>query len=309
MPSFVTTIEDFSPLIVYSPDWAQGSSQSDNLASSYSASSFFATSTSGGTASFTFNGTGIELFGAERSNHGLYVVTLDGTQYPPASGESANPTFQATLFSQTDLTQGLHTVTLQNDGSSGQFVDLDYITWYGNIGENDEPLSVITVQDDDPSFVYSSNDWSDTPSNLGFFSGSSGHSTSTPGASLTYTFQGAGVSLYGPVGPNYAPFAIELNGASLSFSAHKSQNASQVLLYHADNLGAGPHTLSLLFQPSATGQIFAIDYAEVFTTPSIQASFSNGSSDSLSGGGIAGLVIGLLAFSAILLFGLWWYLR
>lgn len=310
MPSFVTTIEDFSPVIVYSPDWGQGSSQSDPLASSYSSSSFFATNTNGGTASFTFNGTGVELFGAKRSNHGLYQVTLDGKTFPAASGESTNATFQQTLFSQTGLTQGLHTVILENDGASGQFVDLDYITWYGNIGESDEPLSVITVQDDDSSFVYSPSDaWSDTPPNLGFFSGSSGHATSTPGASLTYTFQGDGVSLYGPVGPNYAPYSVQLNGGALSFSAFKSQNASQVLLYHADNLGPGPHTLSLLFQPSSTGQTFAIDYAEVYTTPSIQASLSSGNSDSLSGGAIAGLVIGLLALSAFLLFGLWWYLR
>lgn len=82
---------------------------------------------------------------------------------------------------------------------------------------------------------------------------------------------GDGVSLYGPVGPDYAPFSVQLNGASLTFSAQRSRNVSQVLLYHADNLGTGPHTLSLLFQPSTTGQIFAIDYAEVFTTPSIQA--------------------------------------
>ncbi|GAW00534.1 hypothetical protein LENED_002061 [Lentinula edodes] len=311
MPSLISTIEDFSPVIIYSPDWKQGSSQSDNLASSYTSSSFFATSTSGGTASFTFNGTGIELFGSKRGNHGLYQVSIDRTTFPAASGEATDPgIFQASLFSKTDLEQGLHTVVLENQGSAGQFVDLDFITWHGNIGQSNEQLLVTTVQDDDPSFVYSpSSAWSDTPSELGFFSGSSGHLTSTPGAFFTYEFQVNGVSLYGPVGPAYAPFSIQLNGDLLSFSAQKSMNASQTLLYHADGLGPGSHTLKLLFEPSAAGQMFAVDFAQVYTTPSIANSSSGGGSGRLSGGAIAGLVIGLLVLCGILTVGLWWYLR
>ncbi|KIK67485.1 hypothetical protein GYMLUDRAFT_1020713 [Collybiopsis luxurians FD-317 M1] len=278
MPSFTSTIEDFSPAIIYSPDWKQGSSSSDNLASSYSASSFFATNTNGGTASFTFNGTGIELFGAKRGNHGLYQVTIDGTQFAAASGQASDPgIFQTSLFSKTDLTQGLHTVVLENQGSSGQFVDLDFITWHGNIGQSNEQLSVATVEDDSSSFVYSPNNaWFTNPDNLGFFSGSSGHVTTTPGAFFTYTFSVRdGVSLYGPVGPAYSPFSVQLNSESLSFSAQKSMNASQVLLYHADNLGPGPHTLKLLFQPSSTGQMFAIDYAQVYSTPSTSDRYLN----------------------------------
>ncbi|KAJ3857642.1 hypothetical protein EV368DRAFT_29846 [Lentinula lateritia] len=275
MPLLISTIEDYSPVIIYSPDWKQGSSQSDNLASSYTSSSFFATSTSGGTASFTFNGTGIELFGSKRGNHGLYQVSIDGTTFPAASGEATDPgIFQTSLFSKTDLEQALHSVVLENQGSAGQFVDLDFITWHGNIGQSNEQLLVATVQDDNPSFVYSPSDaWSNTPSELGFFSGSSGHSTSTPGAFFTYEFQVSsswdGVSLYGPVGPAYAPFSIQLNGDLLSFSAQKSLNASQTLLYHADGLGPGSHTLKLLFEPSAVGQMFAVDFAQVYTTPSI----------------------------------------
>ncbi|KAJ3763574.1 hypothetical protein FB446DRAFT_819192 [Lentinula raphanica] len=318
MPSFTSTVEDYSPVVIYSSDWQQGSSQTDTLSSSYSGSSFFATSTTGGTASFTFNGTGVELFGSKRGNHGLYQVTIDGTTFPAVSGESTDPgIFQTSLFSKTDLKQGLHTVVLENQGSSGQFVDLDFITWHGSIGEDNEKLLVSTVQDDDSSFVYSpDNAWSNSPDNLGFFSGSSGHVTSTPGASLTYSFEGKlshhwdGVSLYGPVGPAYAPFAIQINGDTLSFSAQKSLNASQTLLYHTDGLGPGSHTLKLLFQPSATGQILAIDYAEVYTTSSITSSSStSGSHGRLSGGAIAGLVIGLLALCAIFAAGFWYYLR
>ncbi|KAF9071661.1 hypothetical protein BDP27DRAFT_1218709 [Rhodocollybia butyracea] len=270
MPLFTTTIEDFSPAISYSSDWAQGSSQSDVLTSSYSASSFFASNVTGGTASFTFNGTGVQLFGSKRQNHGPYQVTLDGQTFPVSSGQSNDPIFQTLLFSNTGLPQGEHTVMLQNQGTSAQFVDLDFITWYGNIGQSNEQLSVDTVEDNHASFVYSPDGaWTDNPSNLGFFHGSTGHSTTTPGASFTYTFQvWDGVSLFGPVGPGYSSFSVQLNGVSQEFTAQKSRNASQVMLYHVDSLGPGQHTLEVLVQPSATGQALAIDYAEVFSTPS-----------------------------------------
>uniref|UniRef100_A0A0W0GC14 hydroxyethylthiazole kinase n=1 Tax=Moniliophthora roreri TaxID=221103 RepID=A0A0W0GC14_MONRR len=177
MPSFATTIEDFSPLLVYSADWVQGSSQSDNLVSSYSASSFFATNVTGGKASFTFNGTGIEIFGSKRNNHGGYVVQIDGTSVSTQSGQSSANQFKTSLFSQRNLENKQHTVTITNQGTNLQFLDIDFVTWYSTIGADNEQLVVNTVQDTDPSFAYApASAWSNNPKDLGTFSGGSGHS-------------------------------------------------------------------------------------------------------------------------------------
>ncbi|KAJ7462259.1 hypothetical protein B0H11DRAFT_1735674 [Mycena galericulata] len=271
MPQFNLTLEDYSPVITYSSDWRAGTS-ADSLADLYSDSSFTLTQTDGGTATFTYNGTSFTIFGSKRGNHGFYQVTVDGNSFPPDNGESADPgQFQVPLFSSPPLAQGLHTVTLTNQGTT--FVDIDFITWQSSVGEDDEQLIVNTVQDTDPSFVYTpGNVWGTNVPNVGTYSGSSGHGTATPGAFMTYTFTvGDAVSLYGPVGPASSPFSVTLDGrAPVNHTASKQFYQPQVLLYSATNLGPGEHVVKVEYQPSVPGQIFAIDYANVYTSPSLQ---------------------------------------
>jgi hypothetical protein len=86
---------------------------------------------SGASATFSFNGTGIWLFGAKRGNHGLYNITLDGST-TTLSGFAADPgIFQTPLFGQSHLKNTLHTITLTNAGANPNryldFLDLDYV--------------------------------------------------------------------------------------------------------------------------------------------------------------------------------------
>lgn len=80
MPVYNITISDSSPLITYSENWTDSSSV-DPLRSAYADFTFHATQELGAAAKFTFNGTGIYLFGARRDNHGQYGVSIDGA--PP----------------------------------------------------------------------------------------------------------------------------------------------------------------------------------------------------------------------------------
>ncbi|KAF9462269.1 hypothetical protein BDZ94DRAFT_1166160 [Collybia nuda] len=270
MPSLTTTIEDTSPLISYSPEWTAGSS-ADNEASRYSQSSFTLTSTSGAVASFAFNGTGVQIFGAKRGNHGSFQVKVDDTLFPSISGNAADPgLYQQQLFSTTTLNQGLHVVTLTNQEKA--FVDIDFITWQTNMGTEADKIFVNTFQDTDPSFTYLPDgpDWSTNPDKIGSFMGGSGHTTSTPGASFTYTFKVCSpnrVSLFGPVSPDGSMYSVQVDGGRVQkFAANKTSYVPQTLLYHADSLGSGEHHLKLSVQPVSAGQVFAIDYATVLTT-------------------------------------------
>ncbi|KAJ7132777.1 hypothetical protein C8R43DRAFT_1023299 [Mycena crocata] len=307
MPRFNTTIEDYSPIISYSPDWRAGSSQ-DNMASLYSDSSFTVTQVDGASASFVYNGTSFEIFGSKRVNHGFYQITVDGNAFSPNTGQAPDPgQFQVPLFSSPPLPQGTHTVTITNQGTS--FVDIDFITWQSSVGGDDESLIVNTIQDTDSSFVYTpANSWGINPPSIGTYSGSSGHATATAGAFLTYTFEGDGVSLYGPVGPAGSPFTVSVDGGvSVSHTANKQFYQPQVLLYTAINLGEGKHNVKVAYQPSQPGQIFAIDYANVYTTSSLKPSGSNGS-NALPSAAVAGIVIALL-FILFILAGLLFFLR
>ncbi|KAJ7594582.1 hypothetical protein C8J56DRAFT_441919 [Mycena floridula] len=306
MPSF--TIEDYSPLLNFQGAWTTGSSTTDDFLSSYSAASFLATTVLSSSMSFTFNGTGVQIFGAKRVNHGNYQVTVDGSVVSTATGQADPPIFQTALFSTNSLKQGQHTVTLQNAANS--FVDVDYVTWETDIGQTGETPIVNTLDDSSSSFQYSpAAFWSATPENIGSFLGSTGHATSTPGAEFTVSFIGDGISLYGPVGPKSSGFSVQVDGGPVSdFTANKANFVPQVMLYHADNLGPGSHKLRVLYTPQNTGDVLAIDFASTYSTKSlggVTQSFGaiGAASPGLSGGSIAGLVIGILISLALVAAG------
>jgi hypothetical protein len=77
------------------------------------------------TASFSFNGTGVYLYGAKRWNHGSYTVTVDGVIVQNASGVG-DDIYQALLYGISDMEYGLHHIILTNTGAPS-YVDLDYV--------------------------------------------------------------------------------------------------------------------------------------------------------------------------------------
>lgn len=90
---------------------------------------------------------------------------------------------------------------------------------------------------------------------------------------VLHGFVGDAILLYGPVGPNGAPYAAQMdNGVPSNYTSNSLTYRPQTLLYYGSNLGAGSHTLKITVQPfnSSYPLTLAIDYAEVFTTASIQ---------------------------------------
>jgi len=80
------------------------------------------------------------------------------------------------------------------------------------------------------------------------------------------------VGLYGPVGVNgAAAFSVQVDGGTpMNSSTNKQFYRPQQLLYYGSNLGSGVHTLKIQFgSSSGSNQALAIDYAEVYTTPSL----------------------------------------
>ena len=75
---------------------------------------FTFTRTCGASATFTFNGTALWIFGAKRKSHGLYNITLDGSVYTD-DGFYDGDLFQQVLFSAGDLDGTIpHTVSITN---------------------------------------------------------------------------------------------------------------------------------------------------------------------------------------------------
>ena len=93
----------------------------------YSDSSYMVTQVVNASVSFTFFGSALQLYGAERANHGLYQITIDSHVYPPANGSvsAGQEVFQDALFQTAALKSGLHKLTVVNLGTTA--FDLDFV--------------------------------------------------------------------------------------------------------------------------------------------------------------------------------------
>ncbi|KII92353.1 hypothetical protein PLICRDRAFT_37120 [Plicaturopsis crispa FD-325 SS-3] len=310
MPQFNTTIDDISPFINYAPAaaWRPGTLASDPSALQYSnGGTFTLTQTYGATASFSFNGTAVWVFGAKRFNHGPYNVTLDSETMITLNGHASPDVFQTPLFASGTMKQGLHHVTIANafTDNAANFIDIDYITWTSDIGTDTENISGTTVQDTDGSFSYQpALAWSTSPPSVGSYSGGSGHGTFTDQASVSYAFTGDAVSIFGTVGPQNGNYSVTIDQSpSVMYNATRTNLISQVLIYYADNLGPGKHNVTLTNKPSSANQGLNIDYAVVSTVPSVNDP-SKSKSKGISGGAIGGIVTGVvvLLLLALILF-------
>ncbi|KAK7042133.1 hypothetical protein R3P38DRAFT_3447488, partial [Favolaschia claudopus] len=308
MPTVNHTIEDTSPLIQYTPveAWSAGSKSNDSFTSKYSDGSFTLSTTKDSSASFTFTGNRVWIFGAKRSTHGPYSATLDKntTQH---DGFSATDVL-ANLFDSGSLPQGQHSIVITNqqNDTKKQDLDIDYITW--STDSPTEPQKIIQIDDDASQFSYQPKDaWkTDLPSDMSGFQGDSGHVSQSKDSSAILSFSGDTVALFGAIGPNFGPYAVKIDGNSVgTFNATKQDYTAQAALYRGDGLGSGDHTLEIINQPSSSSQFLAIDFAQfaAFPTSSPSASPSSTSaapSPSASTGGkqlnlCSGLIAGGIA--------------
>ncbi|KAL4064800.1 hypothetical protein V8B97DRAFT_1919936 [Scleroderma yunnanense] len=265
MPLVTTLIDNKSPLISYDSTWIPGSSNGDPYEDQYFLGTFTVNNVSNGKATFTFNGTGSWIYGAQRNNHGAFTVQVDGAIY--ANNEySANNQFMRLL---------------DNTGTSGQYVDIDMvggtsIVWQSEVGNTSDQLTTETVQATDPRFQYSGSGWSANPSNDNFFSDGTAHAT------FTFTM----VTMVGSMGPQNGPFSVRLDeGQSSTYNGTASVPFYGITLFHADNLGAGNHQLTITNLLDTNGQALGIDYALVSSVSSVSSTLSTGT--------ITGIVIGV----------------
>ncbi|KAG1866692.1 hypothetical protein F4604DRAFT_2023231 [Suillus subluteus] len=307
MSSFTFLADDKSPLIHYDSTWAPGNSADDPLADQYFRGTFQTSTVTGSVATFSFNGTAFWIYGAKRGNHGTYTVSVDGANYAGNNGQSNNALFQQVLFNQSGLTQGLHTVSLMNTAAANTttpYVDIDMVTWQTEFSGTQ--LVTESVDDADPRFQYQEPAWNTNPAtnaSVNLFNNGTGHSTSVNEASVTLTFTVTeSVSIFGTVGPGNGLYSVSLDSQQATqYNATAYLTFYEVMLYHADNLGAGQHQLTLVNLPETIGQTLNIDYA--LLTSSSNPSISSGNkllsktsitytlSSGLSSGAIAGIVV------------------
>ncbi|KAF9793502.1 hypothetical protein BJ322DRAFT_1035054 [Thelephora terrestris] len=257
------TLDDYSPVIDYSPRWVDGSTADPYWKSYTNNGTYTLTATYGASASLTFNGTAIWIYGARRSTHGQYNISLDGQLSYYDDGYSGSPLFQQVLFAAVGLDGTKpHTVSIINAYTDpvAPYLDVDSIVYQMGIPAG---YQEVKQQDDASNFRYSASGWSTNPENLASYDGGTGHSTSLGDAYVDYTFQGSHVELYGAVGPFGGLFTVQIDDGPLeTLNATRSKFTPQIVLYQGSGLGPRNHTMRVTNAPFS-GQTLSIDYAIV----------------------------------------------
>ncbi|KAI0783846.1 hypothetical protein BC629DRAFT_529054 [Irpex lacteus] len=215
MPIFNITIDDASPFIQYAPSGAwSDSSHADAAYTSYLNDTFHATNASDATATVTFNGSAVYLYGAFRGNHDVYRVTLDGDNTFRNGRSNGSDEFQQVMFSATGLSRDQHELVLKNNYTTTipSYVDVDYVVITSGDGNSQTQSNDTVLDDGDPSIVYSEG-WEDTPNQLiTDYYNNTFHVTNQTGARATITFEGNAIAVYGATSDNHGPFTVVLDG-------------------------------------------------------------------------------------------------
>lgn len=127
----VTRFEQDSASVVYSGTWA------NSILPGHSAGSVSYTSDGTppvGSATFSFNGTGVKYIAAKWYNRGHASVSVDGgaativdLYAPGVAGDTSTVSYQQEVFSATGLSNGPHTLTVTWDNSHNAAATAPYL--------------------------------------------------------------------------------------------------------------------------------------------------------------------------------------
>lgn len=175
---------------------------------------------------------------------------------------------QTVIYSATNLTYGLHHLTLVNQGFSNgtaAYLNIDWIDWESRIPAHSSPR-IITNKDKSFEFLPGPNWWS-----YGNDSGYDGilYYTQSPIAVFRLNFTGEAIALYGYLDTNHGNYTCAVDGVGSETllsgkSASRAKEYGQLICF-ADGLDHDRHVLTVHNVPvGVTDTWFSVDYAEIW---------------------------------------------
>ncbi len=231
------TVNDTSSSITYTgPGWNysadRGYGDYDNdLHYSYSA---------GATVSFPFTGSGVSWL-AQRSNETgpveVYIDGVDEGTITPTESSTPYPTQQVD-YSITGLAPGNHTLTIVNN--TANLITVDAFTV--------EPSRPI-VNDTDSSIIYSGPGWGYSPDRGYGDYDNDLHYSYSEGATVTFPFDGSGVSWLAQRSNETGPVEVYIDGVdegTITPTESSTPYPTQQVDYSITGLAAGYHTITIV---------------------------------------------------------------
>ncbi|KAF5366706.1 hypothetical protein D9758_006444 [Tetrapyrgos nigripes] len=285
--NFNVSVDDFDSVLSY-PDqslWTtpDPSSSSFNAAGSpWLMGTFHKTETVNASVSFNFTGPAVFVYGQSGPDYGSYEVQLDSSTVTRSAYSSSNGSTPHLLYEASNLTYGAHQLTLRNlgaqDGDAGGNAFLfDFLRFTVQLAPAGATVSNTTLQEDDPALHYSGT-WGNNTS--GNFNGGGTSFTQEDGASLSFSFNGSAIYIFGDKKNDHGLYSVVLDNGTAEIYDDVSgcggafgmtcEQQQPTLKYFASNLAEGQHTLTLTNMAGVNHSFFDLD-SIVLTIPSVYA--------------------------------------
>ena len=188
----------------------------------------------GSTASYTFTGTGVQVFGEQYTDQGNIGISIDGGTQQVVSTLSGDGARHANVAVYTSgaLPQGAHTVVVTK--LSGQYATLDGFAPVAATRFNDT-VSTISYT----GFSYSSGrGFGDYQDDI--------HYATANGSTASYTFTGTGIQVFGEQYTDQGNIGISIDGGTQQVVSTLSGDGARhtnVAVYSSGALASGTHTI------------------------------------------------------------------
>lgn len=274
-PASLTSVDDTDPAITYSGQWQTGTGNAK-----FGGSDHY-TDQQGASASLTFTGSSITLFGAMAPWHGDLAISVDGGNPVVVSAYAADRVDDAQVYLRTGLPEGRHliTVTATGTGDHGHVFAIDRFqvgsaqpapatTSVGAAASEPAGTTPLIVDDAQAAFTYSG-PWANSQGPAR--SAGEDHYTSSSGATATLTFDGTGATILGATAPWYgvAWFSVD-GGPERVVDLYAADRRDQQSLFSVHDLTTGSHTIRATVtghqDATSTGSVVSIDGATVTGT-------------------------------------------
>ncbi|THU86309.1 hypothetical protein K435DRAFT_763499 [Dendrothele bispora CBS 962.96] len=300
--NFNVTVDDFDSILAY-PNQAAWTTP-DPSSSSFSAAgspwlmgTFHRTEEVNASVSLNFTGPAIFIYGYSGPDYGSYEVQLDNFTTTSSAYSSSNGTAPHLLYGAQNLTYDAHQLTLRNLGAQAQNGDaggnallFDFLRFTVQLAPAGATVSNATLEEDNSALKYSGT-WGNNTS--GNFSGGGSTFTQGDGASVSFSFNGSAIYVFGDKKNDHGLYSVVLdNGTTEVYNGVSGcggefgmtcEQQQPTLAYFASNLAEGEHSLTITNMAGVNKSFFDLD-SIVLTVPSQYAPRQHDNSTSGSSG-------------------------
>ncbi|KAJ7162876.1 hypothetical protein C8R46DRAFT_330317 [Mycena filopes] len=281
------TVDDFDSILSYADQAAWETP--DPSSTSFSANTgqwlmgtYHSTTTVNASVSLNFTGPAIYVFGASGPDFGSYEVLLDGKSTTKSAYAASNVSAPFLLYGTDNLTYAAHTLTMRNlgkqgaDAGGGAFL-FDFLRATAQLAPSGATVSNKTLEETDSALKYSGTWGSNKSPN---FSGGGSTFTNANNASVSFSFNGSAIYVFGDKKNDHGLYSAILDGGAPQIFNGISgcggafgmtcEQMKPTLAYFASNLDSGVHNLSITNIAGVNNSFFDLD-SVVLSVPSVYA--------------------------------------